>query len=82
MLRRVAFVITDVSEELSASFIKVTRIELGTRPALTSNRRTLRRNTLFQFCGNPVDTLILNREQTVVSARYSLSRGSRQLVTT
>jgi hypothetical protein len=31
MLRRVAFVITDISEELSASIIRVTRIgELGT----------------------------------------------------
>jgi hypothetical protein len=46
MLRRVAFVRTDVSEELSASFIRVTRIgELGTALAVTSNRRTLRRNT-------------------------------------
>jgi hypothetical protein len=45
MLRRVALVRIDVSEELSASFIRVTRIgELGTTPALTSNRRTLRRN--------------------------------------
>jgi hypothetical protein len=45
MLRRVALVRTDVSEELSASFIRVTRIgELGTL-AVTSNRRTLRRNT-------------------------------------
>jgi hypothetical protein len=34
---------TDVSEELSASFIRVTRIgELGTTSAVTSNRRTLR----------------------------------------
>jgi hypothetical protein len=42
MLRRVALVGTDVSEELSASFIRVTRIgELGTTLALTSNRRTL-----------------------------------------
>jgi hypothetical protein len=42
MLRRVAFVRTDVSEELSASFIRVTRIgELGTTLALTSNRRKL-----------------------------------------
>jgi hypothetical protein len=41
MLRRVALVRTDVSEELSASFIMVTRIgELGTL-AVTSNRRTL-----------------------------------------
>jgi hypothetical protein len=44
MLRSVAPVRTDVSEELSASIIRVTRIdELGTTPAVTSNRRTLRR---------------------------------------
>jgi hypothetical protein len=43
MLRRVALVITVVSEELSTSFIRVTRIgELGTTLAVTSNRRTLR----------------------------------------
>jgi hypothetical protein len=37
-----ALVRTDVSEELSASFIRVTRIgELGTTLAVTSNRRTL-----------------------------------------
>jgi hypothetical protein len=42
MLRRVALVRTDVSEEPSASFIRVTRIgELGTTLAVTSNRRTL-----------------------------------------
>jgi hypothetical protein len=45
MLRRVPFVRTYVSEELSASFIRLTRIgELGTTLAVTSNRRTLRRN--------------------------------------
>jgi hypothetical protein len=44
MLPRVALVRTDVSEELSASFIMVTRIgELGTTLAVSSNRRTLRR---------------------------------------
>jgi hypothetical protein len=43
MLRRVALVRTDVSEELIASFIRVTRIgEIGTTLAVTSNRRTLR----------------------------------------
>jgi hypothetical protein len=48
MLRPVALVRTDVSEELSASFIRVTGIgELGTMLAVTSNRRTLRRNTKF-----------------------------------
>jgi hypothetical protein len=49
MLRRVAPVRTDISEELSASFIRVTRIgELGTTLAVTSNRRTLRTNTKHQ----------------------------------
>jgi hypothetical protein len=39
VLRRVALVRTGVSEELSASFIKVTRIgELGITLAVTSNR--------------------------------------------
>jgi hypothetical protein len=42
MLRRVALVKTEVLEELSASFIRVTRIgELGTTLAVTSIRRTL-----------------------------------------
>jgi hypothetical protein len=46
MLHREALVRTDVSEELSASFIRVTRIgELGTMLAVTSRRRTL------QTCG-------------------------------
>jgi hypothetical protein len=41
MLRRVALVRTDVSEELSATIIKVTRIdELGTTLAATRNRCT------------------------------------------
>jgi hypothetical protein len=41
MLRRVALVRTDVSEERSASFIRVTRIdELGTMLTVTSNQRT------------------------------------------
>jgi hypothetical protein len=45
MLRREALVRTDVSEELIASFIRVIRIvELVTTLAVTSNRRTLRRN--------------------------------------
>jgi hypothetical protein len=45
MLRRVALVTTDVSEEFGASIIRVTRIsELGTL-AVTSNRCTLRRNS-------------------------------------
>jgi hypothetical protein len=51
MLLRVALVRTDVSEELSASIIRVTRIgELGTTLAVTSNRRTLRRNAAYVGC--------------------------------
>jgi hypothetical protein len=39
MLRRVALVRTGISEELSSSLIRVTRIgELGTTLAVTSNR--------------------------------------------
>jgi hypothetical protein len=48
LLRRVALVRTDVSEEPDVSFIRVTKIgELGTTQAATSNRRTLRRNTKY-----------------------------------
>jgi hypothetical protein len=52
MLRRVAVVRTDISEEPRASFIRVTRIgELGTTLAATSNRRNLRsvRRLLLQL---------------------------------
>jgi hypothetical protein len=42
MLRRVALVRTDISEELSASIIRVTTIgELGTTLGVTSNRHRL-----------------------------------------
>jgi hypothetical protein len=42
MLRNVALVITDVSEERSASFIRVTRVgEIGTTHAATSSVRRL-----------------------------------------
>jgi hypothetical protein len=47
MLRCVALVRTDVSEELSASIIRARKFdELGTALAVTSNRLTLRRNTM------------------------------------
>jgi hypothetical protein len=45
-LRRVALVRTDVSEELCVSFIRVRKNGVpGITLAVTSNRRTLRRNT-------------------------------------
>jgi hypothetical protein len=46
MLRRMTVVRTEMSEELSAPFIRVTRIgELGRTLDVISNRRTLRRST-------------------------------------
>jgi hypothetical protein len=55
MLRVVALVRTDILEELSAPFIRVTRIgELGTTLAVTSNHRTLRRNTSQGFTQPPI----------------------------
>jgi hypothetical protein len=47
MLRRVAIVRTDVSEEIGASIIRLTRIgEIETTLAVTINRRTMRSNTM------------------------------------
>jgi hypothetical protein len=65
MLRRVALVRTDVSEELSASFIRVTRIgELGTTLTLTSNRRTLllcniQMYICFKLMDRPISRFVL-----------------------
>jgi hypothetical protein len=54
ILRRVALVRTGVSEELISSFVRLTRIgELGTTLAVTSKRRTLRRNTNEIFLQEP-----------------------------
>jgi hypothetical protein len=51
MLCRVALVRTDVSEERSASIIRVTRLsELGTMVAVTSNQHTHQRNHLAFLC--------------------------------
>jgi hypothetical protein len=48
MLRRVALVRTDFSDERSASIVRVTRVgELGRTLAVTNNRRKLRRNTII-----------------------------------
>jgi hypothetical protein len=58
LLRRVALVRTDVSEEPCPSFIRVTEIgELETTQAATSNRRTLRRNW-YTRRNNPEDTIL------------------------
>jgi hypothetical protein len=70
MLRRVVLVRTDVSEELSASFIKVTRIgELGTKLYLTSNRRTL---------GINIFLVTLVKEGLSSSETWVLTRATRR----
>jgi hypothetical protein len=63
MLHHVAVVRTDVSEELSASFIRVTRIgELGTTLAVTGNQHTLRRNAkLMKEALSSSETSVLTR---------------------
>jgi hypothetical protein len=54
MLLSVALVRTDVSEQISASIIRVTRIgEQETQLAVTSNRRTLRRNATWSSWSSP-----------------------------
>jgi hypothetical protein len=73
MLHRVDLVRTDVSEELNASFIRVTRIgELGTTLTVTSDRRTLRRNTKF------TDSVTLIKEALSSSERSVLTRATRR----
>jgi hypothetical protein len=75
MLRRVALVRTDVSEELSASFIRVTRIdELGTTRAATRNRRTLRRNTwlVVPACVVPGSPILVTLMEALGSSETSV----------
>jgi hypothetical protein len=56
MLRRVALERTDVSEELSASITRVTRIGELVTLAVTSNRRTLRLTLFLLRIGTSQDT--------------------------
>jgi hypothetical protein len=82
MLRRT--VRTDVSEELGASFIRVTRIgELGTTLAATSNRRTNltsyakngRGKTSFQIQLNPVRFVVFTAVTMKTSQSYLTTDG-------
>jgi hypothetical protein len=69
MLRRVALVRTDVSEESSPSFIRVTRIgELGTTLAATNSVRRL----LVAASVVPQTPLPLVRERTIPTERPPL----------
>jgi hypothetical protein len=83
MLHRVALVRSDVSEELSASFIMVTKIgELGTL-AVTNNRRTLRRNTkcfLRSVCRLPVTAYVVPSSPILVTLMKEELSSSETLV--
>jgi hypothetical protein len=80
MLWRVALVRTDVSGELIVSFIRVTRIgALGTRPAVTSNRRTLCHLlvTAGVFPSSPI-LVTLMKEALLSSEKSVLTRATRR----
>jgi hypothetical protein len=87
ILRRVAVVRTDVAEELSASFIRVTRIgELGTTLAVTNNRRTvfLRSVRRLQITASVVPSspilVTLMKEALSSSATSVLTRATRRKI--
>jgi hypothetical protein len=78
MLRRVALIRTDVSEELNASFIRVTRIgELRTL-AVTSNRRTLRRLLVTANVLSSPILVTLMKEALSSSETSVLTRATRR----
>jgi hypothetical protein len=70
MLRRVAVIRTDVSEELSATITRMTRIgELGTTLAVTSNRPSpIPVNLLIETLTSS-ETSILNKSHTAEHPR-------------
>jgi hypothetical protein len=76
MLCRVALERTDVSEELSASFIRVTRVgELGTTLDVTSNRRIVTSSpilvTLMKEALSSSETSVLSR-----ATRHNIPKDS------
>jgi hypothetical protein len=80
MLRRVALVRTDISEELSASFIRVTRIsELGTTLAVTSNAHSVRQLlvTASVVPSSPI-LVTLMKEALSSSETFVLTRATRR----
>jgi hypothetical protein len=79
MLRRVALVRPDVSEEPSASFIRVTRNgELGTTLAATSKRRKLRRRAARRNI--PEDTILhSHRRENLKSYTTSSDNGQKEI---
>jgi hypothetical protein len=79
MLSRVALVRTDVSEELSASIIRMIRIgELGTKLTVTSNRRTLRRNTKSPILATVMVEALSSSETSILTraARFNVPQDA------
>jgi hypothetical protein len=82
MLSRVALVRTDVSEEISAPFIRVTRIdELGTTLAVNSNRSTLQRNTNYLILVTLMMAAVRSFETSVVTRGGTSQKTAFFLVT-
>jgi hypothetical protein len=72
---------TDVSVEHITSIIRMTRIgELGTTLLLTSNRRTLRRNTMLPFSDNvvPSSPILLILLMKAIPEPSLLTRATRR----
>jgi hypothetical protein len=85
MLRRVALVRTDLSEEISASIIGVTRIgELEITLAVTNNRRTLRSVRRLLVTANvvliPLILVILMMEALSLSETSVFARAIRRII--
>jgi hypothetical protein len=77
MLRSVAPVRTDVSEELNASFIRYKFHELGTTLAVTSNRRTLRQLLVIARVPSSPILVSLMKEALDSSETSVLTRATR-----
>jgi hypothetical protein len=80
MLRRVAFVRTEVSEEPCASIIRVTRIgELGTKLSVTSNRLRSVRRLLVTANVVPSSPILVTLMMEALSSSETsiLTRGTR-----
>jgi hypothetical protein len=60
MWRRVVLVRTEVSEERTASIVRMTRIgELGTKLGVTSNRSELQRTNIKAICSSETSVLTI-----------------------
>jgi hypothetical protein len=82
MLRRVPLVRTDVSEELSASFIGVTIIEeIGTGLAVTINRRRLWRTFFQEWVGRKLQLAVPSSSILVTLMKEALSSSETSFLT-